>query len=132
MKFVNSDDEVSSLKSDEKMSAHQGAGAVAAVFHTVAIVVLALGLVGAIAVGVNVNQHLGESVGSSVAYAIAVALSGVFLACVLAFFGYVLDLLTEIAENTGNQTSADNPPTAASAPSVPVRADRGSRAPAPG
>jgi flagellar motor component MotA len=79
---------------------HEGANAVAAVFQTVAVVVLGIGLVSAVAVGEYVHKHMSDSVGKSIAYAIVVALSGVLLASMLAFFGYVLDLLAEIAENT--------------------------------
>jgi hypothetical protein len=79
---------------------HRGAAAVAAVFLTVAGVVFGLGIVAAVALGLHADRHLGDSVGISIGYALAVALGGVFLASLLAFFGHVLDLLTEIAENT--------------------------------
>ena len=82
------------------MPKHRGATAVAAVFLAVAGVVLGLGIVCAVALGLYAHRHLGDSVGRSIGYALAVALGGVFLASLLAFFGHVLDLLTEIAENT--------------------------------
>jgi len=73
---------------------------VTAVFLTVAGVVLGLGIAGAVFAGLYAHRHLGDSVSRSTAYAVAVAFSGIFLASVLAFLGHVLDLLTEIAENT--------------------------------
>ena len=79
---------------------HRGATAVANVFLTVAGVVLVLGIAGAVVAGLYAHRHLDDSVSRSIAYALAVALSGVFLASLFAFFGHVLDLLTEIAENT--------------------------------
>jgi len=109
---------------------HRGATAVTAVFLTVAGVVLGLGIAGAVAAGLYAYRHLGDSVGRSIAYALAVALSGVFLASVLAFFGHVLDLLTEIAENThaevvgidhvGAVVEALEPTSAAPASSAPA------------
>ena len=86
--------------------AHRGATAVAAVFQTVAAVVLGLGIVGAVWVGLYVRQHLVESTTRSIGYALAVALGAVFLASVLAFFGYMLDLLIEIEENTRDEEGA--------------------------
>jgi uncharacterized membrane protein YGL010W len=93
------DEDVSSPDLSADIAAHRGPRAVATVFLTVAEVVLALGLLGAVATGVSVHQALDVSVGRSIAYACAVALGVVFLASLLAFFGYVLDLLIEIAEN---------------------------------
>lgn len=75
----------------------------ATVFHAVALVVLGLGLVGGVGFGFYAHRHLADSVSRSVAFALAVALGAVFLASVLAFFGYVLDLLMEIVENTSGQ-----------------------------
>lgn len=86
---------------------------VTAVFLTVAGVVLGLGIAGAVFAGLYAHRHLGDSVSRSTAYAVAVAFSGIFLASVLAFFGHVLDLLTEIAETgfpVGYGNSASAPP----------------------
>ncbi len=96
MEFVQDKD----VESVEGPTSHRGATAVTAVFFTVAVVVFWLGLIGAVWMGVYAHQDMAESVGRSIAYTIAVALSGIFMASVLAFFGYVLDLLTEIEENT--------------------------------
>jgi hypothetical protein len=73
---------------------------VTTVFLTVAFVVLVFGLAGAIRVGIYAHKHLAESVDGSVGYAILVTVGVVFLASLLGFFGYVLQLLTEIANNT--------------------------------
>jgi hypothetical protein len=63
-------------------------------------VVLGLGILAAVWVGLYVSRHLVESTTRSIGYALAVALGALFLASLLAFFGYVLDLLVEIEENT--------------------------------
>jgi len=73
---------------------------VTTVFLTVAFVVLVFGLAGAIGVGIYAHKHLGDSVDGSVGYGVLVAVGVIFLASLLAFFGYVLQLLTEIANNT--------------------------------
>jgi uncharacterized membrane protein (DUF485 family) len=86
---------------------------VTTVFLTVAFVVLVFGLAGAIGVGIYAHKHLGDSVDGSVGYGILVAVGVVFLASLLAFFGYVLQLLTEIANNTRAQIArVDRVPTA--------------------
>ena len=82
------------------LPAHRGASAVATVFLAVALLVLGLGLMADVWFGFYAHNHLNDSVGASIGLAFAGALGVVFLTCVLAFFGYVIDLLVEIAENT--------------------------------
>jgi ABC-type dipeptide/oligopeptide/nickel transport system permease component len=84
----------------EDVAAHQAATAVGTVFLTVAVVVLAFGLAAAVGTGVYADQDTVASIGRSIAYAVGAALCSVLLASMLAFFGYVLGLLTEIAQNT--------------------------------
>jgi len=79
---------------------HGGSSAVAGVFLTVAIVVLCLGVLGGVGTGIYVHEHLNTSVGTSVLDAVAAAAGGLLIASLLAFFGFVLDLLVEIAEST--------------------------------
>jgi hypothetical protein len=99
MEFVQNEDPSSpGLIADTP--SHGGSAAVTTVFLTVAFVVLVFGLAGAIGVGIYAHKHFADSVDGSVGYAILVAVGVVFLASSLAFFGYVLQLLTEIANNT--------------------------------
>jgi hypothetical protein len=99
MEFVQ-DEDPSSPGLTADTPSHGGSTAVTTVFLTVAFVVLVFGLAGAIGVGIYAHKHLAESVDGSVDYAILVAVGVVFLASLLAFFGYVLQLLTEIANST--------------------------------
>ena len=99
MEFVR-DKDANSLALPKRAPSHRGPHAVATVFLAVAFMVLALGLLSAVGVGIHVYRYTTASVERSIGYAIAVALSAAFVASVLAFFGYVLDLLTEVAENT--------------------------------
>ncbi len=99
MEFVQDEDSISTGLITDTPS-HGGSAAVTTVFLTVAFVVLVFGLAGAIGVGIYADKHLGDSVDGSVGYAILVGVGVVFLASLLAFFGYVLQLLTEIANNT--------------------------------
>jgi hypothetical protein len=86
-----------------RVPAHRGPDAVATVFHTVAILTLVFGVIGAAGTGFYAHYGLSEQVNTSVAFALAAVLGAVFLASLLAFFGYVLDLLTEIADNTRSE-----------------------------
>ncbi len=97
MEFVQDKDAV---KLSAGAPSHRGPHAVATVFLAVAFMVLALGLLSAVGVGIHVYRYTAASVERSIGYALAVALGAAFFASVLAFFGYVLDLLTEVAENT--------------------------------
>ncbi len=83
-----------------RVPAHRGPDAVATVFHTVAILALEFGIIGAIGIAFYAHYGLAVPVNRSVALALAGVLGAVFLASLLAFFGYVLDLLREIADNT--------------------------------
>ncbi len=74
-----------------------------AAFLSLAAVVLSVGLLGAAGMGLYAHEHMSDSVGRSIAIGAAIALSGVMLASMLAFFGYVLKLLNEIAEDTRGQ-----------------------------
>lgn len=85
---------------DPSPTAHPGAKAVAAVFRTAAIVVLGLGVVGALWTNWYVRHHRTEPVGKALGYAPLSLAIAILVASALAFFGYVLDLLTEIADNT--------------------------------
>jgi len=87
-------------KNEVSLPTHRGASAVSTVFFAVALLVLGLGLMADVWFGFDAHTHLGDSVGESMSLALAGALGVVFLASVLAFFGYVIDLLVEIAENT--------------------------------
>jgi len=78
---------------------------VVAVFLSVAAVVLLVGLVGGAAIGLYTHKHTSDTLSRSIAIGASVALGGVLLASVLAFFGYVLNLLTQIVENTKRQPS---------------------------
>lgn len=91
----------------EYMSAtpkHRGPHAVASVFLVVAWLVLVLGIIASIVLAHNAH-HGGHTVGYSFAVAAIGVLSTLFSASVLAFFGYVLDLLVEVAESTGTLVS---------------------------
>ena len=83
-----------------RVPAHRGPDAVATVFHTVAILALEFGIIAAVGAAFYAHYSLAVPVNKSVAIALAAVLGAVFLASLLAFFGYVLDLLTEIADNT--------------------------------
>jgi uncharacterized membrane protein (DUF485 family) len=113
MEFVQ-DEDPNSPELTADTPSHGGSAAVTTVFLTVAFVVLVFGLAGAIGVGIYAHKHLGDSVDGSVGYGILVAVGVVFLASLLAFFGYVLQLLTEIANNTRAEIArVDRVPTAA-------------------
>lgn len=79
---------------------HPGALAVAGVFIATAAVVACLGVAGAVGFGIYAHTQMGDPLRRSVAYAGIVLLLAALAASGLAFFGYVLDLLVEIAENT--------------------------------
>ena len=105
MKFIR-DEGAGSSEPVKDTPVHRGSNAVAAVFHIVAAVAFGLGLIAAVVVGTQAHRHMGDSTGRSIAYTLAVALGGIFLASVLAFFGHVLNLLAEIADNTRVQQPA--------------------------
>jgi hypothetical protein len=91
------------LSDEMYVSKHRGSAAVAAVFLSTAAAVLSVGLFGGAAVGFYINRYLSDSISRSAITGAAVALSGVLVASLLAFFGSVLKLLTEIAEQNRGQ-----------------------------
>ena len=82
------------------MPSHRGATTAATVLLGFAAFMLALGIVAGIWYGRYANDQLSDSVGRSIVLGLAIALGSLVLASLLAFFGFVLDLLVEIAENT--------------------------------
>ncbi len=74
---------------------------VAGVFNAVALLVLLLGLGGSIGLYFYLRRQRLDSVMRSLGYALPVLFGGVLMASALSFFGFVLDLLVEIADNTG-------------------------------
>jgi hypothetical protein len=73
-----------------------------------AAAVLLVGVLGGAAAGLYINRYLPDSIARSAVIGGAVALSGVLLASLLAFFGSVLNLLAEIAEHTTGQVPVFN------------------------
>lgn len=79
-------------------SSHTGPSAVASVFHVCAAVVLFLAVVAGIALAVYGRDHLAWTEGRAIGTALGAVLAGVLVSSAMAFFGYVLTLLVEIAD----------------------------------
>lgn len=77
----------------------RGARVVADVLKAAALVVLLLGLAGALGAGIALSQDAAVSPRSAVVTSCAVALGAVIASAAVGFFGYALDVLADIRDD---------------------------------
>lgn len=80
------------------MEHSRGPEIVAEVFKVVAVLALIAGVLGALAAGLELAKS--SSTTTAIDTAVAIALGGAFTAASISFFGYVLEVLTQIRDAT--------------------------------
>lgn len=81
-------------------SRHSVARLVTRVLKVLSIVVLVLGILGAVVYGYELHQNTTLSGGNIVAIGVGIGIGSIIYASFVAFFAYVLDLLVQIEGNT--------------------------------
>ena len=93
-------------RSDEiGVGKHRGSNAVVTVFLSVAAALLSIGILGGAATGLYFRRYMADSVGRSLTIGAGVALGGLLLASLLAFFGYVLNFLEKLLKTRKDRDS---------------------------